>query len=433
MIRFACPSCQAAYSVDDQKAGKKSKCPKCGQRIEVPTPQREVTSMGILLPDLEDFGNGPQVVEAPAPMGAPDHDMPTAIFLKDNGPDLPLLETPDDEWDTDHQTSRWGVEQLPLADRDAVQAPGNESFPKLPNLICAKCGRPLVKRFGKMSSSSFLRCSGFDEGACDYARPIGRDDLPTERMKANPLKPSLTQVHGIGGRKPQAVSLARESKSTSNASPQEGLPQDGSSVQWSPQQIVVLVAIGAIFTALMCWGVWPSNQSTRERVVTGQEAAGFRASLDSAPVRQLPPPPTRVFYDPPVPTAPLPPNGTTKRFQAGLAGAPLEIVTRDPERHFFVKVVQWDSDAQVVATMFVRAGQTAKTELPFGSYRIKYATGKVWYGEQHLFGKKTTGYHKAESRFDFRQQGTRAVGYTIELFLHTDGNLRTTELNPEDW
>jgi hypothetical protein len=143
------------------------------------------------------------------------------------------------------------------------------------------------------------------------------------------------------------------------------------------------------------------------------------------------PPPKPVEEVAPGPVLPLPPNGTTKRYHAGLGVAPLEVVTRDLERHFLVKVAQWDSNA-IVATMFVRAGQSATTNLPLGSYRIKYATGKVWYGEEYLFGKSTL-YHRADSRFDFQKKGTQAVGYTIELFLQTDGNLRTTDLDPEDW
>lgn len=35
-IRFACPTCAATYAVSDRKAGKKTSCPKCGQRIVVP-------------------------------------------------------------------------------------------------------------------------------------------------------------------------------------------------------------------------------------------------------------------------------------------------------------------------------------------------------------------------------------------------------------
>lgn len=35
-IRFTCPSCQTAYTVDDKNAGKKAKCAKCGETIDIP-------------------------------------------------------------------------------------------------------------------------------------------------------------------------------------------------------------------------------------------------------------------------------------------------------------------------------------------------------------------------------------------------------------
>jgi DNA topoisomerase-1 len=39
--------------------------------------------------------------------------------------------------------------------------------------MCPKCGKPLVKRFSKKSGTSFLGCSGYKDGACDFTKPIG--------------------------------------------------------------------------------------------------------------------------------------------------------------------------------------------------------------------------------------------------------------------
>src|SRR5215212_7824595 len=36
MIRFSCPGCAATYSVDDAKAGKTGKCPKCQSQFLIP-------------------------------------------------------------------------------------------------------------------------------------------------------------------------------------------------------------------------------------------------------------------------------------------------------------------------------------------------------------------------------------------------------------
>ena len=36
MIKFACSNCSKTIRVDDKYAGKKGKCPKCGQAVVVP-------------------------------------------------------------------------------------------------------------------------------------------------------------------------------------------------------------------------------------------------------------------------------------------------------------------------------------------------------------------------------------------------------------
>jgi hypothetical protein len=37
-IRFTCPICKTAYTVNDRNAGQKAECKVCGQRLQVPTP-----------------------------------------------------------------------------------------------------------------------------------------------------------------------------------------------------------------------------------------------------------------------------------------------------------------------------------------------------------------------------------------------------------
>jgi len=43
-IRFACPSCGKKYKVDQSQAGRKSKCRKCGHRLQVPRPEGSGTA-----------------------------------------------------------------------------------------------------------------------------------------------------------------------------------------------------------------------------------------------------------------------------------------------------------------------------------------------------------------------------------------------------
>jgi hypothetical protein len=49
-IRFSCPSCQTAYTVNDQFAGKRSHCKVCGQEVRVPHRHRSKTVLGEPIP-----------------------------------------------------------------------------------------------------------------------------------------------------------------------------------------------------------------------------------------------------------------------------------------------------------------------------------------------------------------------------------------------
>jgi len=53
LFRFACPACQKILKTSPTNAGRKSHCPRCGQRLQVPAPpaQRKRTMLGRLLPD----------------------------------------------------------------------------------------------------------------------------------------------------------------------------------------------------------------------------------------------------------------------------------------------------------------------------------------------------------------------------------------------
>src|ERR1700691_3265369 len=44
MIVFACASCQKKLSVKDELAGKRAKCPSCGESTTVPTPSENLVT-----------------------------------------------------------------------------------------------------------------------------------------------------------------------------------------------------------------------------------------------------------------------------------------------------------------------------------------------------------------------------------------------------
>ncbi len=111
--------------------------------------------------------------------------------------------------------------------------------------------------------------------------------------------------------------------------------------------------------------------------------------------------------------------------------APLKFITKNDGNNYWIKVFDWTSNA-VVKEIFIRSGHSYETSVPLGTYGIKYAAGKTWYGPEKLFGKGTI-YSKAEQSFSFSIQNNQYSGYTIELILQNNGNLRTKAISEKDW
>lgn len=123
-------------------------------------------------------------------------------------------------------------------------------------------------------------------------------------------------------------------------------------------------------------------------------------------------------------------NGTIDLYTNQPRVAPLEIDTSG-SGYYFVKLVKTETD-ETVMTIFIHAGQTITTEVPLGSYDVKYASGESWYGYQDLFGTETR-YSKANSVFNFQDKGNQISGYTITLYEVVDGNLSTSEILAADF
>jgi hypothetical protein len=129
-------------------------------------------------------------------------------------------------------------------------------------------------------------------------------------------------------------------------------------------------------------------------------------------------------------TDPLPPTGILARKYVGEGVAPLEIKTR-PGSNYYVKVMAWTTKAEVM-TAIIQGGQPFETALPIGSYEIKYAAGQNWYGPVLDFGEGAS-YSRCDDRFDFTQTYDGYNGYTIELILQRDGNLRTETISADEF
>jgi hypothetical protein len=110
--------------------------------------------------------------------------------------------------------------------------------------------------------------------------------------------------------------------------------------------------------------------------------------------------------------------------------APFQIKT-SPGANYVVKLVDAMTGASVVG-IYVVGGHTLEVNVPLGRYKMRYASGQIWYGFKHRFGPKTE-YAKADDIFDFAIQGNQISGYTVELIRQMDGNLATRQIDAKDF
>jgi DnaJ domain len=111
--------------------------------------------------------------------------------------------------------------------------------------------------------------------------------------------------------------------------------------------------------------------------------------------------------------------------------APLRVVTAAGSPNYYVKVVDWERHVARLV-FFVRSGQSVTVSVPTGAYELRYAAGEKWYGEEYLFGPETM-YRRADEQFDFRAEGEKVSGFTVELIKQINGNLRETPIKPSDF
>lgn len=88
---------------------------------------------------------------------------------------------------------------------------------------------------------------------------------------------------------------------------------------------------------------------------------------------------------------PFPPSGTIRRHvpnDYSSPGLPLTVRNNFTEKHVVVRVRDWISQTPI-ATAYVSSGEEVRIILPRGKYRLVFADGKTWEGDEALFGRQT--------------------------------------------
>ena len=126
----------------------------------------------------------------------------------------------------------------------------------------------------------------------------------------------------------------------------------------------------------------------------------------------------------------LPASGSVNSYTSADRIAPFEIKAAQGN-NYFVKLVNAYSE-ETVLTVFVRGGTTVNIDVPLGTYKVKYASGSTWYGENYLFGTYTS-YSKTDKMFDFKIVGNQVSGFSMTLYTVANGNLHMSKIPKSDF
>lgn len=95
--------------------------------------------------------------------------------------------------------------------------------------------------------------------------------------------------------------------------------------------------------------------------------------------------------------------------------------------NYFIRLADWQSGVPVIA-VFVRAGEQVEIGVPPGTYRVKFASGQQWYGENIWFGPDTD-YSMVDASVSFSVQGNQLLGHELKLEQVLNGNLRRQKIS----
>ena len=123
---------------------------------------------------------------------------------------------------------------------------------------------------------------------------------------------------------------------------------------------------------------------------------------------------------------PFPESGFVKTYTYLPRRSPLKIST-SAEGNFLVKLVDSRS-GNPVQEIYIREGDQVTVKVPDGTYGVRYACGREWYGRKRLFGPDTSC-----SRADQLLTFSRGQGYEVSLFKSPGGNLRTQSIDVTDF
>jgi len=106
--------------------------------------------------------------------------------------------------------------------------------------------------------------------------------------------------------------------------------------------------------------------------------------------------------------------------------APFKVET-SPNSYYLVKLENLQNKYSSLS-FFLHGGMPFQTDVPLGTYLLKYAMGPTWCGPRELFGPHATA-KKARTLLFFQFVGDRYEGHLVTLFRVPRGNFQTDSIS----
>lgn len=168
------------------------------------------------------------------------------------------------------------------------------------------------------------------------------------------------------------------------------------------------------------------KKGSKVRIVSTYAAAGSQGKERHALYRIEEPPdgkePGETLIEEPFKT------GIYKVYSKSRRIAPLKIDLPHTDLAYFLKLMN-PTTGKAVMTMMARGGDVLQVDVPLGTYRLRYAYGPVWFGEENKFGEDTRA-TEADADLTFAVVGDYASGHEVELVQQLNGNLKERPLDP---
>lgn len=101
------------------------------------------------------------------------------------------------------------------------------------------------------------------------------------------------------------------------------------------------------------------------------------------------------------------------------------------ENAYLIKVID-SVTKETIYEIFMQPENKVTIPLMLGEYELYLASGKKWFNEIDHFGVNTI-YSRLDKKFIIDMNGDQISGWTIQLQVRKDGNLKSEKMNKEDW